>query len=203
MIKAFSCSRSLFIPPVTAVVSPVQTSSPGHWGSWHPWFYCSPGSFMHAIRIKYDDYDSYPDSGGVTNLEVFCKYPDGTAANSAVLGVNDYTPPGSWLSYQGCPPGTWIKAWEQSVTPPLGGSIDDDALNNFIFHCSSDLNGRSGLGTALSGTGDTRYPLSLGECPFSTVACGVTLMVESFQYLGDNTAVNDMHLACCFIDLFV
>ncbi|XP_037783586.1 vitelline membrane outer layer protein 1 homolog [Penaeus monodon] len=187
----------------TAMIVPVKTSSPGHWGTWHPWFYCSPGSYMHAVRIKFDDYYSSPDAVGVTHLEVFCKYPDGTSANNAVNGVTDFTPTGSWLTYQECPSGTWIKAWEQSVTPALGSSTDDDALNNLVFHCSSDLNGRSGRGTSLPGTGGTRYPLSLGECPFSSVACGVSLRVEKYQGPnGDDSAVNDVHLACCFIDLF-
>nr|XP_027214415.1 vitelline membrane outer layer protein 1 homolog [Penaeus vannamei] len=178
----------------------VETDNPGNRGNWSPLVRCLPGSYIHAVRIKYDEY-SGDDAIGVSQLQIFCSFPNGYEANNMVIGVSDYEPDGTWLPYQRCPSGTWIKAWDQSVMPFAGPFADNDALNNLVFHCSADVNGRLGLGTTLEGTGDARYPPSSAECPFSMVACGVQTRVQKDQGTKDDTAMNHIQFECCFMDL--
>ncbi|XP_037782793.1 vitelline membrane outer layer protein 1-like [Penaeus monodon] len=142
------------------------------------------------------------DDFGITHLKLFCVYPNASDANDMIVGVNDNNPPGAWEDVQVCPEGKWLKTWMQAVTPSLG-SDDDDALNNIVFYCSSDASGRSDVvGQRLLGTGDGRYAQSSTvTCPFSTLPCGVRAKVHAYQASGDDTAVNHVQFACCFIDL--
>ncbi|XP_042857908.1 vitelline membrane outer layer protein 1-like [Penaeus japonicus] len=199
-----SSDYDLFIS-VNAKVRPVDTGNGGPWGSWHEWAYCLPGSYMNSLKIKFDSYNGAglaTDDFGITHLQMFCTYPNGSEANEMIVGVNDVIPPGEWEPIQVCPEGTWLRSWMQSVTPSLG-SDDDDALNNIVFICSSDSNGRSDQdGLRLTGTGDSRYSKSAAvKCPFSTVPCGVRTRVEVYQGSGDDSAVNHVQFTCCFIDV--
>ncbi|XP_063610465.1 vitelline membrane outer layer protein 1-like [Penaeus indicus] len=159
---------------------------------------------MNAYQIKYDYYDGLGeemDDFGITHLKLFCVYPNATEANNMIVGVNDNNPPGAWKDVQVCPEGKWLKTWMQRVTPSLG-TEDDDALIDIVFFCSSDASGRSDVGgQKLTGTGSVRHPESSPvTCPFSTLPCGVRAKVQAYQGSGDDSAVNHVEFACCFID---
>ncbi|XP_069987745.1 vitelline membrane outer layer protein 1 homolog [Penaeus vannamei] len=142
------------------------------------------------------------DDVGVGIVRFFCQYPSGQEARVITIGLDEADIPGQWLDLQTCPSGTWIKAFKQSITAKLGTG-DDDALHNVIFYCSSDANGRSGLGVELDGTGDPRTQTKdTAQCPFSMVACGATARIAPFAgRKGDDTAINHVFLACCFSDV--
>ncbi|XP_042887466.1 uncharacterized protein LOC122263175 [Penaeus japonicus] len=140
------------------------------------------------------------DDVGVGIIEFFCQYPSGEAANVIVVGLDEADIHGNWLDLQTCPSTRWVIAFKQSITPAQG-SKDDDALNNILFYCSSDANGRSEIGEKLLGTGDSRTETeSTARCPYSMVACGVKAAVDGVPD-SDVTAINDIRLMCCFIDI--
>ncbi|XP_042887459.1 uncharacterized protein LOC122263171 [Penaeus japonicus] len=128
-----------------AKIQDIKTSNNGLWGSSTGWLTCDQGSYIHGIRIHYDSYSgsgSGMDDVGVGIIEFFCQYPSGEPANVIVVGLDEADIHGNWLDLQTCPSTRWVIAFKQSITPAQG-SKDDDALNNILFYCLSDANGRS------------------------------------------------------------
>lgn len=60
--------------------------------------------------------------------------------------------------------------------PFAGPFADNDALNNLVFHCSADVNGRLGLGRLTNVNRELLFNLLIpqGISPFVTLAVGVS-----------------------------
>lgn len=63
----------------------------------YPWvMFRRQHELIYSILWQYDEY-SGDDAIGVSQLQIFCSFPNGYEANNMVIGVSDYEPDGTWL----------------------------------------------------------------------------------------------------------
>ena len=101
---------------------------------------------------------------------------------------------GDWSTYSDCPGGQYITAFRLQVEEPQGAFRDDTAANTLEARCSDGVtvithNNSLGFGTWSDWV----------SCPAGSAVCAFKIKIEQ-QGAVDNTAMNDIEMACCSLE---
>ncbi|XP_077782846.1 vitelline membrane outer layer protein 1-like [Podarcis muralis] len=149
----------------------------GPWGTWGMIQFC-PRGYAHGFSLKLEcSQRLHP---------VLSKQRDVCAFLINIDVIFDRW--GSWTQAQYCSRGNLVSF---SLRVEEGRGIDDDtAANNIMFICKD--------GEVLKGHGLNRGHFGSLSRRCTGSICGIQTKVEDKQGLSDDTALNDVHLYCCF-----
>ncbi|KAK2715093.1 vitelline membrane outer layer protein 1 homolog [Artemia franciscana] len=180
------------------IVQIISVSNAGPWGDWGLWDNCPEGSYANGFRMKVEP-ENVADETSVNSICLECVYADtGLQANRPCSSE------GPWGDFRGpytCPMvgnnRTYIVGFAlKNQQPSVLG--DETAVNNMKGVCRT-FNGASGI-TTIEGSGNRHgtYTAFSGTCPIGSAVCAILTRVEPDRgNFVDDTALNDVQLACC------
>lgn len=164
----------------------------GQWGSWGHKEMCPVGMYAAGFSLKVEDPIGDGDDTALNGIRLHCVYK----ANGVASSYTNYASVGSdvgswgvWRDIKWCPYG-FLTAFQLKVEKPQG-SGDDTAANNIQFKCSS-RSSLLGEGTKWGDWGGWSQ-----TCQGKGI-CGIKTRVEIPQGRGDDTALNDVRMYCCY-----
>lgn len=161
------------------------------WGNWGAIEFCPDRSFASGFDLKIEDYRTSRDDTALNAITLFCTNLNGTQQKDITSSA------GPWGYYHGrkhCPDGLGIGFELRSE--PKQGRLDDKAAIDFTLICANNDGARTHVkGYEVMNFG---YWATMNRmCPRGSAICGIRTQVESPQGRGDDTALNNVDLACC------
>ncbi|OQV11968.1 putative Vitelline membrane outer layer protein 1-like protein [Hypsibius exemplaris] len=99
-------------------------------------------------------------------------------------------PWGYWRRHVRCPGVAVVVSFRHRAEAPLGPRKDDTATNDVEIKCSD--------GKVFTGNGETYGDWQLRQsCPSGSAICGLSVQIEGSQGRKDDTALNNIKVACC------
>uniref|UniRef100_A0AAY5ET14 Vitelline membrane outer layer 1 homolog b n=1 Tax=Electrophorus electricus TaxID=8005 RepID=A0AAY5ET14_ELEEL len=117
--------------------------------------------------------------------------------NTGVITVRNGQTWGSWSNPEMCPLGTYATGFSLKVEPKQGAG-DDAALNGIALRCTSSfhsLGSYVSYATVRSDTGSWGKWTRNRWCRAGHLVA-FQMQVEGFQYVGDDTAANNIRFKC-------
>ncbi|XP_073727816.1 LOW QUALITY PROTEIN: vitelline membrane outer layer protein 1 homolog [Misgurnus anguillicaudatus] len=171
------CDRSLGL---RSYRSRLQVQNGMFWGTWGQREMCPDGMYAAGFSLKVEE------PGGYTFIHC-TKHFSGPHKSNVTVESNTGSW-GEWSDIKWCSHG-FLTSFQLKVEP-YQSSWDDTAVNNIRFICSTG-NTPEGSGTSWGDWGDWS-----NKCQGKGI-CGIKTRVEEPQGIGDDTALNDVHMYCC------
>lgn len=178
------------------VVSWMYSPRKTNFGNWRQVEMCADNSWVGGMRLKIEPAQGeYEDDTALNGIQLYCVNMDW------ILSGHISSARGPWGTYgsskyctQGFAHGYKLRAQNGQ------GAGDDVGAVDFQLQCTN-FNG--GISYVINSY--YRHRLNWGtwsaeqNCPSKTAVCGITTQVEPGQGRGDDTALNNVALACCKI----
>uniref|UniRef100_F7CRS6 Vitelline membrane outer layer 1 homolog n=1 Tax=Ornithorhynchus anatinus TaxID=9258 RepID=F7CRS6_ORNAN len=165
--------------------STIEVSNGGPWGSWTWVDMCPEGSYAIGYSLKVEETFSANDETSLNGIRLFCT----NRTSSAFTIESNIGEFGYWARISWCPTG-FLSSFQLKVESPQG-ILDDTAVNNIRFRCST--------GVVLENPGGPygEYASWSDACPRGGI-CGLQTKQEPYRgLLWDDTALNDVRFFCC------
>ncbi|XP_037031245.1 uncharacterized protein LOC119070841 [Bradysia coprophila] len=173
------------------VIQWIESNRITNWGDWGAADFCPEGSYVTGFDLKIEDNQGGGDDTAVNSIKLICTNLKGVYQKDIVSSE------GSWGNYRGrkyCPNGLGNGFELRSESGQ--GRGDDTAGVDFNLICAnSDGSSTIIRGGEILTYGDWRTTNRM--CPPQTAICGIRTQVERPQGSGDDTALNNVDLACC------
>lgn len=186
------CLLSRHLEARRDIVQWIESTRVTNWGYWGGDDFCPDGSYVTGFNLKIEDNQRNGDDTALNAIRLICTNLVGIFQKEIV------SEEGPWGYYRGrryCPNGL-ANGFELRSESFQGGRRDDTAAVDFNLICANN----DGTSANIKGGGI----LTWGEwettnriCPPGTAICGIRTQVEPPQGKGDDTALNNVDLACC------
>ncbi len=174
----------------------IESTRVTNWGDWGGADFCPEGSYATGFNLKIESYQKGGDDTALNAVKLICtNLKDGNFQKEIMSSQ------GVWGDFRGrkdCPNGLG-NGFELRSEPSQGGRRDDTGAVDFNLICANTD------GTSANVRGGEM--LTFGEwktinrmCPSESAICGIRTQVERPQGgRRDDTALNNVDLACCRI----
>ncbi|XP_068214710.1 vitelline membrane outer layer protein 1-like [Palaemon carinicauda] len=181
--------------PNRRVTKSLMLSNGLDWGKWGEVEYCSEGSFVQDIEIKFEDYSFLDtDETALNGVKLYCSKSDGhiTEYVTSTVGTK-----GDWKGMKSCKNGL-MTGFRARVLPAQGTIGDDVAVQNVEMECNY------GESTVLAmdenvGIHDGTFGL-WAKCDKDSAICGIEIRYNQVDLITDDAAVSDISMFCCALD---
>ncbi|XP_067280090.1 vitelline membrane outer layer protein 1-like [Pseudorasbora parva] len=164
------------------------------WGPWGQKEICPAGMYAKGFSLKVAGmWESLVgDNTALNGIRLHCIDPSqrssGPYKDYATV-QSDVGSWGKWSDIKWCSNG-FLTSFQLRVETQQK-NWDDTAANNIRFNCSGNGQTLEGFGTSWGDWGDWSE-----KCGGKGI-CGIKTRVEEPQGVGDDTALNDVHMFCC------
>lgn len=183
-------------PKYQKVVSWIQSPRVTAWGNPGKKELCPRGSWVTAMNLKIESKVHLGDDTSLNGIKLSCSTLDGKIVGTI---TSKEGPWGTYRSNIECKRG--FATGFQLRSEPSQGMGDDVAAVNLKLRCT-DFNRKVYYASGEELTDWGKYTTEQ-VCPPNTAICGILTHVEDSQgVLGDDTALNNVDMACCKIPIF-
>merc|ERR1711874_117085 len=203
-------------PPSNQTIKMTNTSILGDtdWGTWKKWEYCADGAKINSFRLRVQSSKGHDqDDTSLNAIRLLCDHEPVPQTNHDVdfdneLEQTDFDDDKEvqHISSDDGFEGDWGPLFECSGNdsymmgavlhsePDLGDKKDNSAANNFDMHCSNGA-----IYEVVPGVGGSwGSSESHARCERNNWVCGMRVRMQDKRMDGgDNTALNQIQLACC------
>lgn len=170
-----------------AGVSKIKPDRRGGFGAWTNFALCPSNTWMNSFSARVEPNQYASDDTALNALRATCSNSTGTVVATGVSPHNGWW--GNWYSAGSCPAGSHVIAIRTQVESYLGTWGDDTSSNAVQGLCSN--------GQVLSHwTNNWGSWSNWVYCPTGKAVCGFSIRIEQ-EGVVDDTAMNDLELACC------
>jgi hypothetical protein len=172
-------------------VTAVQLGN-GFWGTYTPCMsYCPAGSYTYAVQAKSEAGQGGGDDTALNGVKLQCAdLRTGAFTGTISSQTGSWGTWGSWANVDPFLTGNPFVNGRMRIESPIAG--DNTAANAIELTPLSGTPAKPG-GQRSWGTWD---PFT-HRCPIGTAICGINARVEAGQGIGDDTALNEVTVACC------
>jgi plastocyanin len=163
----------------------------GSWGGWTAQFQKCPGATLaYGFEDKVEPSQGGGDDTALNGIKLWCvNLPDLQSNNYITSSSGQW---GNWSERMDCGDRKSYLVGARLRIEPSQGSDDDTGGVDVELSCSNGKilsNGGHGWGAWK----DWSY------CPANTAICGIRTRIEPSQGAGDDTALNDVEMQCCYV----
>lgn len=174
------------------LVSWIESNKLTNFGDWGPEDLCPDGSYVIGFDLKIEDFQREKDDTALNGISLTCF---DLKQNRITKYVTSSV--GPWGFYRGR--NDFIKGLANGFelkSDPNQGRGDDAGADDFNL-ISANADGTSSIlkGGEILPFG--KWATTNKMCPSMTAICGIQTQVEKAQGDGDDTALNNIKLACC------
>lgn len=167
-----------------------------NWGQWGMKQLCPLGSWVSGMDLKVEANQGEGDDSALNAVKLICTDVSGNIRDEITSSS------GPWGDYRGkkyCHNG-FATGFQLRSEPSLGRR-DDAAAIDLKLKCMDHDTGAVSeiIGSELLTFGDWTQEQ---KCPPETAICGIATQIESQQGEGDDSALNNIDLACCRIPYY-
>jgi PKD repeat protein len=163
----------------------------GGWGNWAGGFHrCPEATLAYGFEDKVEPSQGGGDDTALNGIKLWCVSLPDLQSNHYV--TSEYGQWGTWSERMDCKDRTSYLVGARLRIEPSQGGGDDTGGVDVELSCSNGAilsNGGHGWGTWR----DWSY------CPANTAICGIKTRIEPPRGSGDDTALNDVQLQCCYV----
>ncbi|XP_037048432.1 uncharacterized protein LOC119082876 [Bradysia coprophila] len=175
------------------VIQWIESNRITNWGDWGGADFCPEGSYVTGFDLKVEGNQGGDDDTALNSVKLICTSLKGIFQKDIVSSE------GGWGEYRGrkyCPNGLG-NGFELRSESSQGGRGDDTAAVDFNLICANNDGTSANIrGGEIVTFGEWRTTNRM--CPPETAICGIRTQVERSQGgKGDDTALNNVDLACC------